>query len=156
MCFPTSPSQFCHLPLFTFLFVYFSLQSFYLSRPIFNYPSDIEMITISLYIFRKHPHCSTSNCTNPWCHVFCHISPPFSLVSLSFHLNLVLSAGLISWDDRWKGPFFLHSHRDTRNTELMKEWWYLITFQRIAPASEPIPKPLLNTHKWMANGCTSS
>lgn len=66
-----------------------------------------------------------------------HTSSLSFLILLSFLLNLALSTRLISWDDQWKGAFFLHSHRDTRNTELMKEWWYLITFQRIAPASQP-------------------
>lgn len=101
-------------------------------------------------MFEKIKTPTLQDFTNPWCHVFCHISPPSFLISLSFHLNLALSAGLISRDDRWKGPFFPHSHRDTRNTELMKEWWYLITFQRIAPASEPT-----FTYKWMAYRCTS-
>ena len=74
----------------------------------------------------------------------------------NIHLNLVLSARLNCLDDQWKGPFFPHSHCDTSNTELIKEWWYLITFQGIAPASEIMPEPLLNSHKWITYRCTSS
>lgn len=70
-----------------------------------------------------------------------------SPVSLSSHLNPALSTGLICLGDQWKGLFFPHSDCDTRNTELMKEWWYLITFQRIAPASELLPKLLLKSYK---------
>lgn len=69
--------------------------------------------------------------------------PP--LLSHSTLTCIALSAALISRYDRWKGPFFPHGHCDSRNTQLMKERWYVITFQRIAPALEPaFPAVLTN------------
>ena len=143
-CFLTSPSRVTRTPVLVYILIFhLSLEKSHTLKYIHllsKFPPRhmISQIPGVMFFVTSHPPTHT-----------------FSLVSLSLHLNLALSAGLISWDDWWKGPFFPHSHRDTR------KYW---VNERVM-ISNHLPEDstcigaslfLLRAPKWTAYRCTSS
>lgn len=82
-----------------------------------------------------HPRCMISQIPGV---MFFVTSPPLFLL---FHYPSTLTwpfqRGSLAGMTDEKAHSFPTVTAILENTELMKEWWYLITFQRVAPASEP-------------------